>query len=60
MRKIVKFLKETKHELKKVNWPTKKQVGKLTMVVVFITLVVTLYLGTLDFIFAKMVEVLLR
>ena len=60
MKKIVKFLKETKHELKKVNWPTKKQVGKLTMVVVFITLVVTLYLGALDFIFAKMVEVLLR
>ena len=60
MKKIVKFLKETKRELKKVSWPTKKQVTKLTTVVVFITLVVTVYLGTLDFIFAKMVEVLLR
>ena len=60
MKKIVKFLKETKRELKKVNWPTKKQVVKLTIVVVFITLVVALYLGSLDFIFAKMIGVLLK
>lgn len=60
MKKFVKFLKEVKDEIKKVNFPGKNQVIRLTQVVIFITVIVSLYLGTLDFIFAKIMENLIR
>jgi len=60
MKKLVKFFKEVKTELKKVNWPSKKQVLKLTLVVALITITASLYLGSLDFIFAKLLEVIFR
>lgn len=60
MKKIVKFLKEVKAELKKVHWPTKSGTIKLTVVVIFITLIVAFYIGALDFVFAKIMEVILR
>ena len=60
MKKVVKFLKEVKTELAKVRWPTKSEMVKLTTVVIFITLVIAFYIGALDFVFAKMMEVILR
>lgn len=60
MKKLVKFLKEVRSELKKVRWPTREQTLKLSMVVIFITLVVALYIGALDLVFAKIMEVILR
>lgn len=60
MKKLVKFLKEVRVELRKVRWPTKSQTMKLTTVVLFITLVVAFYIGALDFVFAKIMEVILR
>ena len=52
----VKFLKEVKAELKQVTWPAKKEVIKLTGMVVAISLIVGVYIGALDFIFTKLVE----
>lgn len=45
----VAFLREAKAELKKVTWPDKKQIGSWTLVVIFFTLCVSLYLGLIDF-----------
>ena len=43
------FLRESKAELKKVAWPTRKQVWYSTLVVVMLTAVVGVYLGVVDF-----------
>ena len=43
------YLRESKAELKKVAWPTKKQVWYSTLVVVLLTAVVGVYLGAVDF-----------
>ena len=43
------FLRESKAELKKVAWPTRKQVWYSTLVVVVLTAVVGVYLGAVDF-----------
>ena len=51
MTKIVQFLKEVRHELSKVSWPTRKEVTQYTIVVVAITLATAVFLGFLDFIF---------
>jgi len=44
-------LKEVRHELAKVTWPTKGQVIQYTVVVVVISLAVAVFLGVLDIVF---------
>ena len=53
-RMLKNFLRESKAELKKIAWPTKKQVWYSTLVVVLLTAVVGVYLGAVDF-FLRMI-----
>lgn len=55
----VVFLKEVRTELDKVVWPTREQLVRLTALVVVISLAVGLFIGAIDFIFFKVMEVLL-
>lgn len=55
----VVFLKEVRLELGHVTWPTSAQVVRLTGLVIAISVVVGLLLGTIDFVFFKIMEVLL-
>jgi preprotein translocase subunit SecE len=48
MEKVLGFIRESRAELRKVTWPTKKQVWYSTLVVVALTVVVGLYLGAVD------------
>ena len=54
--KIINFLKEVRVEIKKVNWPTRKQTLKYTLIVVGGSLVVAAFLGSLDFIFKNLID----
>ena len=54
------FLKEVRAELKKVNWPSRAQVTRLTLIVVGVSVVIAAFIGSLDFIFTKLIEVLLK
>ncbi len=56
----IEFFKEVKTELFKVSWPQRGLVVKLTIVVIGVSLVVAIYLGGLDFVFAKGIELLLK
>ena len=42
------FLRESKSELKKVKWPTRKELLASTAMVIFLVLFVALYLGLVD------------
>jgi len=55
-----KFFTEVKSELTKVTWPTKDQVIRLTTVVIVISLAVGFFIGGLDFIFTKAVELVVQ
>ena len=55
----VVFLKEVRLELDKVTWPTRDQVIRLTGLVIVISVAVGAFLGLVDFIFVKIMEVLL-
>ncbi|HEB01493.1 MAG TPA: preprotein translocase subunit SecE [Candidatus Portnoybacteria bacterium] len=55
LNRIVTFLKEVKVELKKVNWPTRRQTIKYTLIVIGVSLSVAVFLGGLDFIFTWLV-----
>jgi len=55
----VKFLKEVKTELIKVQWPTKDEVVKLTVIVLVVSLVFGLYIGGLDMIFTQITNIII-
>ena len=47
--KGLQFLREVKVELKKVVWPTRKQTIGSTVVVLILVMLISLYLGVVDF-----------
>ncbi|HYM64993.1 MAG TPA: preprotein translocase subunit SecE [Candidatus Sulfotelmatobacter sp.] len=51
----VVFLKEVRDELKKVVWPTRDEIIRLTGVVILVSLGVGIFLGTTDFILTKLI-----
>ncbi|MDR2097253.1 MAG: preprotein translocase subunit SecE [Spirochaetaceae bacterium] len=48
MRKIVKFIKESYAELKKVIWPSRDDVISSVKVVIFSTVIIAAVLGLVD------------
>ncbi len=52
-KKLVKFLREVKVELKKVSWPNRAEITGSTGVVIVNVIIVALYLGILDYILQK-------
>ena len=54
--KIIQFFKEARVELKKVVWPSKKEVGKGTLIVIGVSVVTAVYLGLLDLIFGYLLK----
>jgi len=60
-KRLVRFAKDIKNELKKVIWPTRKQLANNTITVLIVCLVIGIIIWVLDFGLAKLVEaVLLR
>lgn len=49
MKKMIKYLKETRLELKKVVWPSRDTVISSTKVVIVSTLIFAIVLGLVDF-----------
>lgn len=59
-RSPIKFLKEVKTELKKVKWPTQPEVIKMTGIVIAVSIIVGLFIALLDFIFTKLMELIIK
>jgi len=45
---VLGFIKESKAEMKKVTWPTKRMLWYMTLTVIVVSLVVAAYLGLCD------------
>lgn len=54
------FLKEVGDELKKVVWPTRDEVIRLTAVVIIVSLIVGVYLGGIDLILTKILALVVK
>jgi len=50
------YIKDTKGELRHVNWPTKEQTINFTIVVVILAVFVGILLGFFDFIFTSLLK----
>lgn len=49
--KLTNYLKDVKLEMRKVEWPTRKEWVRHTIMVVIVTLVVAIILSTFDIVF---------
>jgi len=57
--KIKQFLAGSKIELKKVTWPTPKQTLASTSIVIVVVIIVSTFLGIVDFGLTKIVKLVL-
>lgn len=57
IQKIKNYFIESYHELKKVNWPTKSETAKLTIIVIGFSLAIAIFLGILDIIFSQGLQI---
>lgn len=58
VRSAAQFLREAKGELKRVKWPTRKELVATTSVVIVLTFVVGFFLGIVDFGLIKVIRAL--
>lgn len=59
VQKSLQFLREVKIELKKVTWPSRKQTMGSTIVVIVLVMIVSLFLGLVDFGLSSLIRVVL-
>ena len=57
---IISYVTEVKAESKNIKWPTKNQVINYTIVVIVLSLLLAIYVGALDALFAKLLSILLN
>lgn len=57
---LVRFFKEVRTEVKKVNWPPRKEVVGSTIVVIVSVFILSFFLGAVDVTLQKLVTYVLR
>jgi len=58
--KIRKFIGEVIAEMKKVSWTTRKELVDSTLIVIFSSFLLGIFVGIIDFAFSKGVAVIIR
>ena len=58
--KSLQFLREVRVELKKVTWPSRKQTLGATAVVIILVMIISLFLGIVDFGLSNLIRVILQ
>jgi len=60
MNRLIKYLKESFQELKKVNWPTKEETINKTIGVLFLATVVALVFTFVDYLFIQLIRFIIK
>lgn len=60
LNKTKKFISEVRGEMHKVSWPTREELIQSTAVVLMTMLILSAFIGIVDFIFSQTLHVLLR
>ena len=58
--RVKEFTAEVKSEFNKVVWPPKKQTVTSTMVVIVMVMIISFYLGAVDLVLGKLINLILR
>ncbi|MEK7634424.1 MAG: preprotein translocase subunit SecE [Patescibacteria group bacterium] len=55
--RVKSYILESYSELKRVNWPTKDETIRMTLVVIAMSLIMAVFLGSLDFLFRYLLKI---
>lgn len=55
---MLKFFREVKAEVKRITWPSKTETKKALIAVAIVALIYIILVGSLDYIFANLFEVI--
>jgi len=58
--KIKNYIGNVKAELKKVTWPDKRILRNSTVVIIVFMIIMAVYFGIIDVIFAKLISLIIR
>ena len=58
--RIGKWLKDMKSELKKVQWPTRKQTINNTLIVIAVTLIAAVFIYGIDTVFGRLLQLIYK
>ncbi|MFA6554583.1 MAG: preprotein translocase subunit SecE [Candidatus Paceibacterota bacterium] len=56
--KITEYIKDTRAEMNHVNWPTRAETIRFTVLVIAVSLAVSIVLGVSDFVFERLLTLL--
>ena len=51
---VISYFRGTRAELRRVNWPSREEATRLTIIVLIVTFISSVALGLMDFVFAKL------
>lgn len=54
--KLKNYIKETRIEMRKVNWPTRREATRFTVTVIAASLAISAILGGFDFMFTSLLQ----
>jgi len=57
--RVLRYLKEVRAELAKIVWPSRKSATNLTLIVLAVTVVASLALGIIDWMFSQLFGLIL-
>jgi preprotein translocase subunit SecE len=57
--RVKEYFIDTRGELRKVTWPTRKQATNLTLIVLAVTVAMAFFLGGVDWVFANLIAAIL-
>ena len=58
--KPINFLREVRQELAKVSWSTRQELIGSTVVVIVVTLIIGVFIGTIDLILSQLLSLVFR
>ena len=59
IRSLIRYFEDARNELGKVSWPTVKEVRVTSLAVLVLVVLMSLFLGLADFLFANLMDVVL-
>ena len=59
-RKLIVFIKEANAELKKVVWPSRKDLQNSTIVVISTIIIASIFVGVVDLVFVRLLTLIIK
>ncbi len=57
--RIVRYFRETRAEVRKVVWPSRKEATRLSLIVIGVTVAMSAFLGGVDLLFSRLIGLLI-